>query len=534
MFPTKTISYGAHARSHILAGINTIANAVKVTLGPCGKTVILEKEGGYPYMTKDGVTVARNIRVSDAKQNIGVELIREVASKTGILAGDGTTTSCVLAQFVAQEGLKLMNAGFNPGELKRGMDKAVKVVCDYVDAVAIPIKDNQDLKRVALIASNDDEEIADILVKAYDIVGKEGVITIEEGPGSGLDLEVLDGMQLDEGLHSSSHLFVTNMEKGTCEFDDVHIFVHEKSLLNMQPVFPILDALVQTGKPILIIAEKVADGALSFLVTNRMKGCSIAAISSPYRGEKRKTIMQDIATFTGGVVINQDLGIVQKNIKPGMIGCAQKVIVSGDKTIIMNGGGDPDKLAARVAKIRALMKSDDCSEHDKEFLRSRLGGLTSGVAIIKVGAASKMELQERLDRVDDALCSTRAAWLEGVVAGGGVTLLRAAAKIADMAFANDTQKKGADIILMALASPLRQILDNAGIESASMIIHDVVNNDKPTWGYNARTEAMCDMIDAGVVDAAKVVKTSLRDAISAASMVLSTEALVTIDRKDAE
>jgi chaperonin GroEL len=532
MFPAKKIIYNTDARSKILDGMNIISDAVKVTLGPRGRNVILEQDGGYPYMTKDGVTVAREIRIKDPERNIGVEIIREVASKTGILAGDGTTTSCVIAQYVAQEGIKLMNAGFHPGELKKGMDLAVKAVCQYVTDVALPVSNSDAIRRVAMIASNDDAGISDILVKAYEAVGHDGVITIEEGYGLGLELELLEGMQLDSGLSSTHHLFMNDAEKGVCKFDDVWVVIHEKPLVNLLFIKDLLTKLLGEGKPILILSEKIADQALAMLIKNKMEGVPFCGVALPYQGARRKTIQQDLAVFTGAKVINQDHGILQKSFTPDMMGKAERIIVSNDKTIIIKGNAKAEELTKRVNDIRDLLKQEDCPEHEKLFLNLRLGSLTNGVAVIKVGAASKMELRERLDRVDDALCSTKAALKEGVVAGGGVTLLRAVSNIRSIDYENDSQRKGAEIIANAMSAPLRQILINCGIETPSLIINDVANSQHPSWGYDARKEVMCDMIASGVIDAAKVVKTSLIDAVSAASMVLSTEAVVIYERKE--
>lgn len=533
MFPTKLITFGSDARSKILDGINIIADAVKVTLGPSGRNVILEKPDGYPYMTKDGVTVAREIRVRDPEKNIGVELIRGVASKTGILAGDGTTTSCVLAQFIAQEGHKMMHAGFNPGELKKGMDKAVKEICRYLEEIAVPISTLDDIKRVALIASNDDEEIAEMLVKAYEAVGHDGVITIEESGGIGLELELMEGMQFEEGFKNTHSLFMNNIERGVFEYSDVHIFVHEKPIANIQPYLPLFDELTKNGRGLLIISEKIEGHALATAISARMKGnLPVCVVNAPYKGARRQTFLHDIASFTGGIIINQDRGLLQQNFKKEHVGLAQKVIVSPERTIILNGQSNPKEVESRIQDIRKKLSDDECPEHEKEFLRSRLGAFTNGVAVIKIGALSDMELKERQDRVDDALRSTKAALQEGIVPGGGIALIRSIPQLANLCLSNDSQKKGAEIVVLAMSAPLRQILINCGIESPSLLVHEVMTHPNPTWGYDARKEVMCDMIECGVVDAAKVVKTSLRDAVSAASMVLSAEAVVVYERKE--
>jgi chaperonin GroEL len=519
----KEVKFSNEARERVLRGVDTLAEAVKVTLGPKGRNVVIEKSFGAPRITKDGVTVAKEMELQDKFENMGAQMVREVASKTSDTAGDGTTTATVLAQAIVKEGARSVAAGMNPMDLKRGIDLAVERVVDDLKTHAQKIRSNDEIAQVATISANGDTEIGRFLAEAMRKVGNEGVITVEEAKSLNTELEVVEGMQFDRGYVSP--YFVTNSEKMRVELEDAYVLVHEKKLSTLQPLLPLLEAVVQSGKPLLIVAEDVEGEALATLVVNRLRGgLKVAAVKAPGFGDRRKAMLEDIAILTGGTAIAEDLGIKLENVTIKMLGRAKKVIIDKDNTTIVNGAGAKKDIDARVAQIKALIE-ETTSDYDREKLQERLAKLVGGVAVIRVGGATEVEVKERKDRVDDALHATRAAVEEGILPGGGVPLLRASKALDNIKPDNADQKAGVDIVRRALQMPARQIVQNAG-EDGSLVIGKLLEKDRYTWGFNAATGEYEDLVSAGVIDPAKVVRTALQDAASVASLLITTEALV--------
>lgn len=519
----KEVKFSQSAREKMLRGVDTLADAVKVTLGPKGRNVVLDKSFGAPRITKDGVSVAKEIELEDKFENMGAQMVREVASKTNDLAGDGTTTATVLAQAIVREGSKAVAAGMNPMDLKRGVDIAVDKVVAELKANAKAISDNAEIAQVGTISANGDAEIGKYLAEAMDKVGNEGVITVEEAKSLETELEVVEGMQFDRGYLSP--YFVTHQDKMRVELEDPYILLHEKKLSNLQAILPILESIVQSGKPLLIIAEDVEGEALATLVVNKLRGgLKVAAVKAPGFGDRRKAMLEDIATLTGGQVISGDLGIKLENITIDMLGRAKKVAISKDDTTIVDGEGEKSEISSRVDQIKAQIE-ETTSDYDREKLQERLAKLAGGVAVIRVGGATEVEVKEKKDRVDDALHATRAAVEEGILPGGGVALLRAAKSLDEMTGDNDDQKRGIAIIKRAIEAPARQIAENAGSE-ASVIVGQILSEDNPAHGWNAQTGEYGNLYDMGVIDPAKVVRTALQDAASIAGLLITTEAMV--------
>jgi chaperonin GroEL len=519
----KDVKFGRDARERILAGVDILADAVKVTLGPKGRNVVIEKSFGAPRITKDGVTVAKEIELKDKYQNIGAQMLREVASKTNDIAGDGTTTATVLAQSIVREGLKSVAAGMNPMDLKRGIDIAVIKVVEDLAARSKPVANSSEIAQVGIISANGDTVVGEKIAEAMDKVGKEGVITVEEAKGLEFELDVVEGMQFDRGYLSP--YFITNAEKMQVELDNPYILIHEKKLSNLQAMLPVLEAVVQSGRPLLIIAEDVEGEALATLVVNKLRGgLKVAAVKAPGFGDRRKAMLEDIATLTAGEMISEDLGIKLENVTLAMLGQAKKVTIDKDNTTIVDGAGASDAIKGRVEQIRAQIETTT-SDYDREKLQERLAKLAGGVAVIKVGGATEVEVKERKDRVDDALHATRAAVEEGIVPGGGVALLYAIRALDGVTGANDDQTRGVDIVRRALQSPVRQIAQNAGHDGA-VVAGKLLESDSPTMGFNAQTEVYEDLVAAGVVDPTKVVRTALQDAASVAGLLITTEATV--------
>ncbi|WP_435926415.1 chaperonin GroEL [Mesorhizobium sp. WSM4083] len=518
----KDVKFSRDARERMLHGINILADAVKVTLGPKGRNVVIDKSFGAPRITKDGVTVAKEIELSDKFENMGAQMIREVASKTNDIAGDGTTTATVLAQSIVQEGNKAVAAGMNPMDLKRGIDLAVTDVVATLIKNATKIKTSEEVAQVGTIAGNGDESVGAMIAEAMQKVGNEGVITVEEAKTAETELEVVEGMQFDRGYLSP--YFVTNADKMVAELEDVYILLHEKKLSNLQAMLPVLEAVVQTSKPLLIISEDVEGEALATLVVNKLRGgLKIAAVKAPGFGDRRKAMLEDIAILTGGQVISEDLGIKLENVGLNMLGRAKKVSISKENTTIVDGAGKKAEIQGRVAQIKQQIE-ETTSDYDKEKLQERLAKLAGGVAVIRVGGATEVEVKEKKDRVDDALNATRAAVEEGIVAGGGVALLRASANIKATGV-NADQAAGINIVRRALQAPARQIAANAGAE-ASIVAGKILENKGATFGYNAQTGEYGDMIAMGIVDPVKVVRTALQDAASVAGLLVTTEAMI--------
>ena len=516
----KHVKFGASAREKMLAGVDTLADAVKVTLGPKGRNVVIEKSFGAPRTTKDGVTVAKEIELEDKFENMGAQMLREVASKANDVAGDGTTTATVLAQAIVREGMKRVSAGMNPMDLKRGIDKAAAEVVKDLAHHSRKVKDNSEIAMVGSISANGDAEIGDMIAKAMEKVGNEGVITVEEAKSLETELDVVEGMQFDRGYLSP--YFVTNADKMTAELDDPYILLHESKLSSLQPMLPILESVVQSQKPLIIIAEDVDGEALATLVVNKLRGgLKIAAVKAPGFGDRRKAMLQDIAVLTGGQVISEDLGIKLENVALDMLGTAKRVNISKDDTTIVDGVGTKADIEARVGQIRKQIE-DTSSDYDREKLQERLAKLAGGVAVIKVGGATEIEVKERKDRVDDALNATRAAVEEGILAGGGTALLAAAGNI-DVTGENDDEQAGIDIVAKALEAPVRQISENAGVEG-SVVVNTIRNGKGKGFGFNAQTEEYGNLIDMGVIDPAKVVRSALQNAASVAGLLITTEA----------
>ncbi len=518
----KEVKFDVEAREKMLRGVDILANAVKVTLGPKGRNVVIEKSFGAPRSTKDGVTVAKEIELEDKFENMGAQLMREVASKTNDEAGDGTTTATVLAQAIVREGMKSVAAGMNPMDLKRGIDKAVAQVIEIIGKKSKKVKDSAEIAQVGTISANGEREIGDMIAEAMQRVGNEGVITVEEAKSLETELEVVEGMQFDRGYLSP--YFITNAEKMIVELEDPYILIHEKKLSGLQPLLPVLETVVQSGRPLLIIAEDIEGEALATLVVNKLRGgLKVAAVKAPGFGDRRKAMLEDIATLTNGQTISEDLGIKLENVTPDMLGRAKRVTITKEDTTIVDGSGKKKDIEARISQIKAQVE-ETTSDYDREKLQERLAKLAGGVAVIKVGGATEVEVKERKDRVDDALNATRAAVEEGVVPGGGVMLLKASALIT-VEGDNDDQTAGINIIRKALQAPIRQIAENAGVEG-SIVVGKVLEEKKQTFGYDAQTGEFGDMIEKGIIDPAKVVRTALQDAASIAGLLITTEACV--------
>jgi len=517
----KDVRFGPDARDRILRGVDILANAVKITLGPKGRNVVLEKSYGAPRITKDGVTVAKEIELSDKFENLGAQLIREVASKTATLAGDGTTTATVLAQSIVREGVKAVAAGLNPMDLRRGIDKAVTAVVEELAKRSKKITTPSETAQVGTISANGETEIGEMISKAMLKVGKEGVITVEEAKGIETELDVVEGMQFDRGYVSP--YFITNPEKMVVDLESPYILIFEKKLSGLQALLPLLEAVVQTAKPLLIIAEDVEGEALATLVVNKLRGgLKVAAVKAPGFGDRRKAILEDIAILTGGQVISEDLGIKLETVTLEMLGKAKKVLIEKETTTIIEGAGKKADISGRVAQIRA-QSEETTSDYDKEKLQERLAKLAGGVAIIRVGGGSEVEVKERKDRVDDALAATRAAVEEGIVPGGGVALARASRILAKVKFDNEDQRVGIEIIRKAIQVPLRQIAENAG-EDGAVVAGKVLDKDEYSYGFDAQSGAFKDLVKAGIIDPTKVVRVALQDAASVAAMIITTEA----------
>lgn len=527
----KMISFSSNARDEILKGADILANAVKVTLGPKGRNVVIEKSYGAPRITKDGVTVAKEISLSNKFQNMGAQMLKEVASKTNDLAGDGTTTATVLAQAIVREGSKAVAAGLNPMDLKRGIDKAVEAVVETVKAKSKAIKSQAEIAQVGTISANGDKEIGTKIAEAMEKVGKEGVITVEEAKGFDFELDVVEGMNFDRGYLSP--YFVTNAEKMNVELDNPLILIFEKKLSSLQPLLPVLEAVVQSQRPLLIIAEDVEGEALATLVVNKLRGgLKVAAVKAPGFGDRRKSMLEDIAILTKGEVISEDLGIKLETVNLNMLGKAKRVTITKDDTTIIDGAGDKKEIEARCKTIRAQVE-ETTSDYDKEKLQERLAKLSGGVAVLKVGGSSEVEVKERKDRVDDALHATRAAVEEGIVPGGGVTLLYASRALDKIKAANDDERAGINIIRRALQAPIRQIVDNSGLDGA-VVAGKLLESDDTNYGFDAQNLEYTDMIKAGIIDPTKVVRTALQDAASVAGLMITTEALVADEPEDAK
>ncbi|BBC03340.1 MULTISPECIES: chaperonin GroEL [Bradyrhizobium] len=527
----KDVKFSTEARERMLRGVDTLANAVKVTLGPKGRNVVIEKSFGAPRITKDGVTVAKEIELEDKFENMGAQMVREVASKTNDLAGDGTTTATVLAQAIVKEGTKSVAAGMNPMDLKRGIDLAVEAIVSDLKAHAKKVTSNDEIAQIGTISANGDTEIGRFLADAMQKVGNEGVITVEEAKSLNTELEVVEGMQFDRGYVSP--YFVTNAEKMKVELEDPYILIHEKKLSGLQTMLPLLEAVVQTGKPLLIVAEDVEGEALATLVVNKLRGgLKIAAVKAPGFGDRRKAMLEDIATLTGGTAISEDLGIKLENVTLNMLGRAKKVVIDKENTTIVDGAGAKKDIGARVAQIKGQIE-ETTSDYDREKLQERLAKLAGGVAVIRVGGATEVEVKEKKDRVDDALHATRAAVEEGILPGGGVALLRALKALDGVRTANADQKAGVDIVRRAIQVPARQIVQNAG-EDGSLVVGKLLENASYNWGFNAATGEYQDLVKAGVIDPAKVVRTALQDAASIAALLITTEALVADKPKKSE
>ncbi|WP_068081724.1 chaperonin GroEL [Novosphingobium rosa] len=519
----KEVKFASDARDRMLRGVDTLANAVKVTLGPKGRNVVIEKSFGAPRITKDGVSVAKEIELKDKFENMGAQMLREVANKQNDKAGDGTTTATVLAQAIVREGSKAVAAGMNPMDVKRGIDLAVTTVVKDLEAHSKQVSANSEIAQVATISANGDEEVGRILAEAMEKVGNEGVITVEEAKSLATELETVEGMQFDRGYLSP--YFVTDTEKLKVELDDPYILIHEKKLSNLQPMVPLLEKVVQSGRPLLIIAEDVEGEALATLVVNRLRGgLKVAAVKAPGFGDRRKAMLEDIAILTGGNVVSDELGTKLESVTIDMLGRAKRIIIDKDNTTVVDGAGAGSDIEARVAQIRAQIEATT-SDYDREKLQERVAKLAGGVAVIRVGGATEVEVKERKDRVDDALHATRAAVEEGILPGGGIALLRSIKALDGLKVANDDQQSGIDIVRRALRAPVRQIVDNAG-EDGAFIVGKLLESDDYNWGFNAASGDYEDLVKSGVIDPAKVVRTALQDAASVASLLITTEALV--------
>ncbi len=519
----KEVKFESDAREKMLNGVNTLANAVKVTLGPKGRNVILDKSFGAPRITKDGVSVAKEIELADKFENMGAQMVREVASKTNDEAGDGTTTATVLAQAIVKEGFKAVAAGMNPMDLKRGVDSAVSTVIEHIKGMARPVADSSEVSKVGTISANGEAIIGEKIAEAMQKVGNEGVITVEESKTMEFELETVEGMQFDRGYLSP--YFVTNPDKMLAELEDCYVLLHEKKLSSLQSMVPMLEAVIQSSKPLLIIAEDVEGEALATLVVNKLRGgLKIAAVKAPGFGDRRKAMLQDIAVLTGGQVISEDLGMKLENVTLDMLGTAKKIRIGKDDTTIVDGAGDSTEIQARVSQIKQQIE-ETTSDYDKEKLQERLAKLAGGVAVIRVGGSTEVEVKERKDRVDDALNATRAAVQEGVVPGGGVALLHASKALDGLKGANSDQDRGIDIVRQALQAPVRQISQNAGVDG-SVVVGKIMENGDTNFGFDAQDEKYGNLMDMGIIDPVKVCRHALQDAASVASLLITTEAMV--------
>ncbi len=519
----KDVYFSSDARDKMLRGVNILANAVKVTLGPKGRNVVIEKSFGAPRTTKDGVSVAKEIELADKFENLGAQMIREVASKTNDKAGDGTTTATVLAQAIVQEGLKSVAAGMNPMDLKRGIDKAVLVAVEEIKKSSKKVTTNAEIAQVGTISANGDKEVGEMIAKAMDKVGNEGVITVEEAKTAETELDVVEGMQFDRGYLSP--YFITNADKMEVQLEEPLILLFEKKLSSLQPLLPVLEAVVQSGRPLLIIAEDVEGEALATLVVNKLRGgLRVAAVKAPGFGDRRKAMLEDIAILTGAQVVSEDLGIKLESVSLDMLGRAKKVSITKDDTTIVDGVGEKEAIEARISQIKRQIE-DTTSDYDKEKLQERLAKLAGGVAVIRVGGSTEVEVKEKKDRVDDALHATRAAVEEGILPGGGVALLRATKALDNLAFANDDQRVGIDVVRRAIEAPVRQIAENAGAEG-SIVVGKLREKADLQFGWNAQTGEYGDLFAMGVIDPAKVVRTALQDAASVAGLLITTEAMI--------
>src|SRR5487761_2421472 len=519
----KDVKFSGDARDRMLRGVDILANAVKVTLGPKGRNVVIEKSFGAPRITKDGVTVAKEIELADKFENMGAQMVREVASKQNDAAGDGTTTATVLAAAIVREGAKAVAAGMNPMDLKRGIDIAVDAVVADLKKNSKKVTSNEEIAQVGTISANGDISIGKMIAEAMQKVGNEGVITVEEAKSLDTELDVVEGMQFDRGYLSP--YFITNAEKMIAELDDPYILIHEKKLSSLQPMLPILEAVVQTGKPLLIVAEDIEGEALATLVVNKLRGgLKIAAVKAPGFGDRRKAMLEDIAILTGGEMIAEDLGIKLENVTLQMLGRAKRVRIEKENTTLIDGAGAKKDIEGRVAQIKAQIE-ETTSDYDREKLQERLAKLAGGVAVIRVGGASEVEVKEKKDRVDDALNAARAAVEEGIVPGGGVALLRAKRAIGKLTNANPDVQTGINIVIKAIEAPMRQIAENSGVEG-SIVVNKIMDNKSETYGFDAQEEKYVDMLEAGIIDPAKVVRTALQDAGSVAGLLVTTEAMV--------
>jgi chaperonin GroEL len=519
----KDVKFSTDARDKMLRGVDILANAVKVTLGPKGRNVVLDKSFGAPRITKDGVTVAKEIELEDKFENMGAQMVREVASKTNDVAGDGTTTATVLAQAIVREGAKSVAAGMNPMDLKRGIDIAVSAVVKDLEKRARKVGSSAEVAQVGTISANGDETVGKMIAQAMQKVGNEGVITVEEAKSLDTEVEIVEGMQFDRGYISP--YFITNAEKMIAELEDAYILLHEKKLSGLQAMLPLLEAVVQTGKPLVIISEDVEGEAIATLVVNKLRGgLKVAAVKAPGFGDRRKAMLEDIAILTGGQLISEDLGIKLETVTPTMLGRAKKVVIEKEKTTIIDGAGKSKDIEARVQQIKAQIE-ETTSDYDREKLQERLAKLAGGVAVIKVGGATEVEVKEKKDRVEDALNATRAAVEEGIVPGGGVALLRARRAVGRLTNENSDVQAGINIVLKAVEAPIRQIAENSGVEG-SIVVGKIIENKSETFGFDAQTEEYVDMIEQGIVDPAKVVRAALQDAASVAGLLVTTEAMV--------
>jgi chaperonin GroEL len=521
--PAKDVKFSGDARERMLRGVETLANAVKVTLGPKGRNVVIEKSFGAPRITKDGVTVAKEIELDDKFENMGAQMVREVAQKTNDSAGDGTTTATVLAHAIVKEGARAVAAGMNPMDLKRGIDRAVKAVVDEIKARAKKVGSSSEVAQVGTISSNGDASVGKMIAQAMQKVGNEGVITVEEAKSLETEVEIVEGMQFDRGYVSP--YFVTNAEKMVAELEDAYVLLHEKKLSQLQAMLPLLEAVVQSGKPLLIVAEDIEGEALATLVVNKLRGgLKVAAVKAPGFGDRRKAMLEDIGVLTGGQLIAEDLGIKLENVTPAMLGRAKKIVIEKEKTTIVDGAGKKKDIEARVNQIKAQIE-ETTSDYDREKLQERLAKLAGGVAVIRVGGATEVEVKEKKDRVEDALNATRAAVEEGIVAGGGVALLRAKKAIGKLRSDNADVQAGINIVLKAVEAPVRQIAENSGHEG-SIVVNKILESKSETFGFDAQNEDYVDMFDKGIVDPAKVVRAALQDAASVAGLLVTTEAMV--------
>ena len=519
----KDVKFSVDARSKMLEGVDVLASAVKVTLGPKGRNVVIQRSFGSPKITKDGVSVAKEIELSDKFENMGAQMVKEAASKANDLAGDGTTTATVLTQAIVKESLKVVASGVNPIDLKRGIDAGVDAVTEMLKTVSKKISTNEEIAQIGTISANGDSSVGEMLSQAFEKVGKEGVITVEEAKSLQTELEVVEGMQFDRGY--CSPYFVTNPEKMTCELESPFILLHEKKLSVLQPMLPILEKVAQSGRPLLIIAEDIEGEALATLVVNKLRGgLKVAAVKAPGFGDRRKAMLEDIAILTGGQVISEDLGIKLDSIDMNMLGTAKRVFIDKENTTIVDGAGAAENIEARCGQLRNQIE-ETTSDYDREKLQERLAKLSGGVAVVRVGGATEIEVKERKDRVEDAINATRAAVAEGIVPGGGIALLRAVKVLANVTTASGDEKLGIDILKRALQAPARQIIDNAGLD-ASLVVGKILENDSFNYGFDARSGEYCDMLKSGIIDPVKVVRIALQSAASIASLMATTECMI--------